>query len=131
MNEASTLAIIGILGATTGALVWIIKYLFTSFKPVMDNLVRATEENTKATQSADEYLRERNGRDIEFHKEIMVSLKEIPAQAKKQAEQVVEELHRVGDLTAERLVQSAEQTKHQTVTEQTVEHQIVEKNSRG
>jgi len=127
MNEAATLAIIGILGATTAALVWIIKYLFASFMPVMDNLVRATEENTKATKSADEYLRDRNGRDKTFHEEIMLSLKEIPNQAKKQAEEVAKELHRVGDLTAERLVQAAGQTKHQTVIEQTVEHQIVEK----
>ena len=127
MNEAATLAIIGILGATTAALVWIIKYLFASFMPVMDNLVRATEENTKATKSADEYLRDRNGRDKTFHEEIMLSLKEIPDQAKKQAEEVAKELHRVGDLTAERLVQAAGQTKHQTVIEQTVEHQIVEK----
>jgi len=127
MNEAATLAIIGILGATTAALVWIIKYLFASFMPVMDNLVRATEENTKATKSADEYLRDRNGRDKTFHEEIMLSLKEIPAQARTQAEEVAKELHRVGDLTAERLVQAAGQTKHQTVIEQTVEHQIVEK----
>ena len=127
MNEAATLAIIGILGATTAALVWIIKYLFASFMPVMDNLVRATEENTKATKSADEYLRDRNGRDKTFHEEIMLSLKEIPDQAKTQAEEVAKELHRVGDLTAERLVQAAGQTKHQTVIEQTVEHQIVEK----
>jgi len=122
MNEASTIAIIGILGSTVAALIWIIKYLFDSFKPVMDELVKVTQANTAATTSADTYLKQRNGRDIEFHTEIMAKLQDIPSQAAKAAEVVAEELKRVGDLTAETLEHSRE---HQTIREQTVEKQII------
>ena len=122
MNEASTIAIIGILGSTVAALIWIIKYLFDSFKPAMDELISATQANTAATTSADTYRKERNGRDTEFHAEIMAKLQDIPNQAAEAAKIVAKELKRVGDLTAETLEHSRE---HQTIREQTVEKQII------
>ena len=124
MNEASTIAIIGILGSTVAALIWIIKYLFDSFKPAMDELVKVTQANTSATTSADTYLKQRNGRDIEFHTEIMAKLKDIPSQAVEAVKIVAEELKRVGDLTAETLEHSRA---HQIIKEQTVEKQIISK----
>jgi hypothetical protein len=41
-------------------------------------LITAINHNTKATQSADIYLRERNGRDSEIHKELIKEMKAIP-----------------------------------------------------
>jgi len=125
MNDAALLAALGIVATISGALVWIIKYLFNTFKPVMDELVKSTQANTEATISADTYLKQRNGRDIEFHTEIMNKLQDIPNKAARAAEVVAEELKRVGDLTAETLEQSKHDLSHQTIKEQTVEHQTV------
>lgn len=86
-----------------------------------------TKLNTTATKSADEYLRQRNGRDNEFHTEVMMSLKDIPVQAKIQADQVASELKRVGDMTASQLKLVGEQT----IKEQVVEHQHVQKSDVG
>ncbi len=125
VDSVVIVAIVGVLSATVGALIWIIKYLFSEFKPALDGLIRATDQNTLATKSADEYLRERNGRDNEFHGEVMASLKDIPVQAKSQAAIVAQELKAVGLLTAEKLQMANEAPITQTVTEQVVEHQVV------
>ena len=132
MNEAALLAALAIVATISGALVWIIKYLFNTFKPVMDELVRATQANTSATISADTYLKQRNGRDIDFHTEIMEKLKAIPDQAAIQAERVAIELKRVGDLTAQKVAEVKEEVSHpttqqQTVIKQTVEEQVINK----
>jgi len=147
MNETSTIAIIGILGSTVGALIYIIKYLFTTFKPVLDRLVEVTHANTEATKNADAYLQQRNGRDIEFHKDIMAKLQAIPLKAEgaativaeelknqtevlrveldKQNILIVDELHKIVELTAERIEQGKKQSEHQIIVEQTVEKQII------
>ena len=147
MNETSTIAIIGILGSTVGALIYIIKYLFTTFKPVLDRLVEVTHANTEATKNADAYLQQRNGRDIEFHKDIMAKLQAIPLKAEgaativaeelknqtevlrveldKQNILIVDELHKIVELTAERIEQGKKQSEHQVIVEQTVEKQII------
>lgn len=151
MNDSSTvlLAALGIVSTAILALIWIIKYLFTEFKPVMENLVKVTEANTLATKAADAYLQQRNGQDAEFHKEVMTKLKDIPVQAEKQAEKVAielkkqteavssllevntdsitSELKRVGDLTEERVEIAKHASEHQTVIEQTVNRQIINK----
>ena len=131
MNDAALLAALAIVATISGALVWIIKYLFNTFKPVMDELVKSTQANTEATISADTYLKQRNGRDIEFHSEILSKLQDIPNQAAKAAEVVAQELKRVGDLTAGKAEQVKENlentTNHQNVIEQTVETQIISK----
>jgi len=149
MNEASTIAIIGILGSCVAALIWIIKYLFDSFKPALDKLAEVTHANTEATKNADAYLQQRNGRDIEFHREIMVKLQAIPLRAdgsativadelKNQTEVlkveldkqnilIVDALHQIVELTAEKIEQGKKQNEHQTIIEQTVEKQIISK----
>ena len=108
METASVISIIGILGATTGALIWIIKYLFEKIYPVLDKLVVATEMNTQATISSDTYLRQRNGRDIEFHLEMIKKIEAIPKKVDEQTGVLAKELKRVGDLTAERVEQENE-----------------------
>ncbi len=125
LDTTVIIAIVGILSATVGALIWIIKYLFSEFKPALDGLIKSTDQNTLATKSADEYLRERNGRDNEFHKEVMASLQDIPIQARAQADIVAQELKAVGTLTAEKLQMANEAPITQTVAEQVVEHQVV------
>jgi len=147
MNEASTIAIVGILGSCVAALIWIIKYLFDSFKPALDKLVEVTHANTEATKNADAYLQQRNGRDIEFHKEIMAKLQAIPVKAEgaativanelknqtevlrveldKQNILIIDELHHIVELTAERIEQGKKQSEHQVIVEQTVEKQII------
>jgi len=40
--------------------------------------VSAINKNTRVTKSADEYLRQRNGRDTEAHKETLKAIKEVP-----------------------------------------------------
>jgi len=96
METTVLLASLGIVSACVASLVWVIKHLFTEILPVINNLVKVTELNTQATKSADAYLRERNGRDIHFHTNVMEALTAIK-----------------------------EQSKNQQVAEQTVEHQVV------
>ena len=96
MESTVLLAALAIVSACVAALVWVIKFLFTKMMPAIENLVKVTELNTDATKSSDTYLRERNGRDIHFHENIMKSLLVIQKGAK-----------------------------NQIVEEQTVEHQVV------
>ena len=107
METTVLLAALAIVSACVAALVWVIKFLFTEILPVIRNnvtitekLIVSTEMNTEATKSSDAYLRERNGRDIHFHENIMKSL-----------------------------VAIQEQAKNQQVAEQTVEHQVVNSQS--
>ena len=100
MESTVLLAALAIVSACVASLVWVIKFLFTKMMPAIENLVKVTELNTEATKSSDTYLRERNGRDIHFHENIMKSLIAIQVQAK-----------------------------NQQVVEQTVEHQVVNNQS--
>ena len=92
MESAALLAALTIVSACVALLGWVIKFLFTKMMPVIEKLVTVTELNTEATKSSDTYLRERNGRDIHFHENIMKSLSVIQEGAKNQqvAEQTVE-----------------------------------------
>ncbi len=128
-TNAALLAALGIVSAFGGALIWIIKYQFTQVKPALDflaksntALAKATEQNTRATKAADEYLRQRNGQDKEFHTEVMRSLDAIPIHAKLQADIVANELKRVGDVTAAQLKLVPEQH----VQEQVVHTQVID-----
>lgn len=125
-TNAGLLAALGIVSVSVGALVWIIKYLFTEIKPALVSLVEVTTTNTAATKSADIYLRERNGRDNEFHSEVMVALQDIPVQANVQAKTVARELKRVGDMTAAKL----KVVGSQAIKEQHVEHQHIDHSDR-
>lgn len=44
----------------------------------LSSLGKLIKDNTVATKSSDEYLRQRNGRDIEKHAELIAATKEIP-----------------------------------------------------
>lgn len=79
------IAIIGVLGTCVGGLIWVIKKMFNDIVPAINSLTKATTANTKATKSADAYLKARNGRDSTMHKELIESIKEIPLQIIKTA----------------------------------------------
>lgn len=86
-NDAVTLAVVGILATCVAGLMWIIKFMFSKLLPVIDRgavstekLVEVTRANTKQIKVADEYLRRRNGRDNEMHKELIAAIAEIPKQ---------------------------------------------------
>lgn len=52
--------------------------MFEKLLPALENNNIMTAANTKATASADTYLRERNGRDNEHHAAVLKSLDAIP-----------------------------------------------------
>lgn len=79
--EAIGIAALGIAATCVGGLIWIIKKMFSRVLPAidkihtsLDRLAKATDKNTQATKSADQYLRERNGRDSAFWQEVRDSL---------------------------------------------------------
>lgn len=79
----------------------------------LENNVKALENNEKAVASADKYLRERNGRDAQSHKELMVAVQAIPTT-----------MQSIADNQADAIV-TAVTVKEQNVGKQTVEHQLV------
>lgn len=77
MNTAPdyvTIAVVGVLATCVGGLLWIIKFMFNKTVPIVDKLAMATAANTRATKSADKYLRDRNGRDSERHQELLTGI---------------------------------------------------------
>lgn len=85
MTDAGLLAALGIVSSCVLLLGWIIKFMFMKLLPAMENNNKLTEEgnkltkaNTKATTTADIYLRERNGRDNEHHEATLKAIKKIP-----------------------------------------------------
>lgn len=118
MQESSTIAIIGILGTTVGALIWIIKHMFDKILPALESLSKSTDKNTEAahantvaTKTADKYLRDRNGRDNTMHTELIKAVGRI-------SEKIVE----TAEVTAKAL-QETPITQH--VETQEVKHQVV------
>lgn len=78
MSESTVLlAALAIVASCVGVLVWVIKHMFTKILPLLEKINKNTELNTQATKRADEYLRERNGRDAEFWKEVKAALQTI------------------------------------------------------
>lgn len=77
MNNETTLAIVAILATCVGALVWVIKFMFTKIVPLLESLTTAVEKNTLATEKADQYLKKRNGRDNEMHQQVLLDLRSI------------------------------------------------------
>lgn len=122
MEASVILAIVAVLATLVGSLVWVLKFVFEKLLPRIDegnkiieknsHLVEklgvSTTQNTAATKSADEYLRQRNGRDNEMHAELIKAVQEIPAQIIKTA-----------TVTAK--------APHETTVDQHVENQTVEK----
>ncbi len=70
--------VVGILATCVGGLLWIIKFMFQRLVPLIEEGNKATQANTRATKSADTYLRGRNGRDAEFHDELIKEIQTMP-----------------------------------------------------
>lgn len=115
-NSAVTIAIVGILATCVGGLLWIIKFMFNKMTPLLEGLTKSTDANTSATKTADKYLRDRNGRDAESHKESIKAIEAIPlkmqAIADKQAATLIKNLKKL----------PAQKIEHQHVQEQKVEN---------
>jgi hypothetical protein len=87
-----------------------------TYKEVAQALTKlsvATDKNTQATKSADTYLKQRNGRDIEKHHELLVATQAIPTALKQ-----------IADDQAAAIIQAV--NVEQNVTKQHVETQVVE-----
>lgn len=113
MIESSvTLGILGVLGTCVAGLIWVMKYVFGTLKPLLEETLKATQANTKATNHADQYLRERNGRDNAMHKQLLEATQAIPSTLKG-----------IADEQARAIVKAV---KVQNVQEQTVHSQIIE-----
>lgn len=112
VNDAGLLAALGVVSACVGGLIWVIKRMFNDILPVLHGLEKATVKNTDATKSADTYLRQRNGRDIEFHAETLKSIQAIP-----------ERMQTIADTQARAILKGV---KDQTIQTQHVDKQVVE-----
>lgn len=89
MNDTATLvgailAALAIVATSVGGLIWIVKFLLTQFRKTLEANTKALSLNTRATKNADNYLRERNGRDNEFHAQVLKSLEKLPIQKVKE-----------------------------------------------
>jgi hypothetical protein len=119
-TDGALLAALGIVSVCVGVLVWVIKFMFEKILPALENnnkltaqTIELTKANTKATKSADEYLRQRNGRDNEHHKAALEAINAIPKTLKKIA------------IDQEKAIIKAVKVDKQSVTEQKVEHMTV------
>lgn len=110
LDNAVTLAVVGVLATCVGGLLWIIKFMFNKMVPMMEENIKATIANTEATRSADKYLKERNGRDIEKHEELIKATEAIPVK-----------MQYIADTQAKAIVNNLKQVKEQKVTHQYVD----------
>jgi len=116
-----SVAVVGVLATCVGGLLWIIKFMFGKLVPTMEQqtkvtnkLIAATANNTRATKSADEYLRERNGRDKESHAETLKAIQAIPTT-----------MQQIADNQATAII-TAVKVKEQHIEHQHVEHETIE-----
>ncbi len=114
-QEAGLLAALGIVSACVGGLIWVIKRMFNDILPALNSLTIATKQNTTATKSADTYLKQRNGRDIEKHTELLKATREIP-----------KVMQQIADTQSSAII-SAVKVQEQTVEHQTVKRETVER----
>lgn len=93
MDESNTVALaaLGILGGAVVTIGWVARYALTKLSQDLRehtkaaqsqtqsnvNLQGAVEKNTKATTAADNYLRDRNGRDSKIHEQLLKSMNEL------------------------------------------------------
>ena len=115
-NSAVTLAVVAILATCVGGLLWIIKYMFNKFVPMVEENNKAIMANTEATKNADKYLRERNGNDAEKHEELIKATQDIPVK-----------MQEIADHQAKSLVASLKEVKEQHVSHQQVDKALVKK----
>jgi len=114
MNEAVMIAALGIVASCVAGLLWVIKFMFNKMIPAIDKLSDTTVANTRATQSADRYLRERNGRDSEFHKSTLKAIKAIPTK-----------MQIIADNQAITLLENLKKQPIQNIEHQNVKEQVV------
>lgn len=117
------LAQFGASGAVVAVVVLFLKFIkeeaekrdktYANVAKALDKLSKATTKNTSATASADEYLRERNGRDNEHHASTLKAIQKIPTTLDTIAK------------AQEKAIIKAVKVDRQNVTEQKVEHQTV------
>lgn len=110
VNDAGLLAALGIVSACVAALVWVIRFMFGRLVPMIEELIKNTAANTSITESADKYLRDRNGRDSEHHKATLSAINKIPTTMKK-----------IADAQAKAIIKAVD------IREQHVEHQHIDK----
>lgn len=79
----------------------------------LDSVTGATRQNTAATENADNYLQQRNGRDIESHKETLIAIQAIP-----------DTMQQIADDQVIAITKALTRTTTQ-VKQQQVEHQVV------
>lgn len=115
MNDAGLLAALGIVSACVGGLIWVIKTMFSKIIPALEALTNATRQNTSATKAADRYLKQRNGRDIEKHAELLEATQAIPTT-----------MQRIADAQADAILKAVE-IKEQHVEFQRVDRQTTSK----
>ncbi len=107
------LAALGIVASCVAGLIWVIKYMFSRIVPALEGLTNSTVANTVATKRADDYLRDRNGRDNTMHKELIKAVGDI-------SQQIID----TADVTAKTLVDHPIAQKVET---QVVQTQVVKK----
>lgn len=76
------LAALALAGTTItilgGGIVWVARYSIRNYRESQQEASRDLKEHTKAAVELKTYLKDRNGRDAEIHKELMKEMKEIP-----------------------------------------------------
>lgn len=107
---------VAVLGTCVAGFIWVIKKMFNDIIPALSSLTKATAANTRATKTADKYLRDRNGRDATSHKELMRAVEAIPTKMQK-----------IADTQATTLVENLEKLPAQNIEHQHVQEQKVEK----
>lgn len=72
------IALIAVIGTMGGAIIWFAKWAMNNFSRDLKAHTQAADKNTtsnnklaRAVDNFDAYLRERNGRDAEIHKELI------------------------------------------------------------
>ncbi len=133
MDNAVAIAAIGLAATMGGGVIWLAKFFANRLSKDLQAHTKASEEvkqaslkqaesnvaNTKALNSFEIYLRERNGRDNEMHaeqiqtmREMVTGFKSFTGAAQTRQDGILAEIRSIGA---------------QHVKEQTVEHQTVEK----
>jgi CHASE2 domain-containing sensor protein len=124
VNDAGLLAALGIVSACVAGLIWVIKRMFNDILPALNHLTKATVQNTEATKSADTYLKQRNGRDIEKHAELLLATQAIPTTLQQIADEQAKAIISAMEVREQHV---AFQTVNQSmVKDETVQHETIE-----
>lgn len=98
--------------------------MFNDILPALNHLTKATVQNTEATKSADTYLKQRNGRDIEKHAELLLATQAIPTTLQQIADEQAKAIISAMEVREQHV---AFQTVNQSmVKDETVQHETIE-----